>query len=246
MEVARKSCSGYPLSIATLNMAPTTRTPEAEGLDVVVLGRFNPAIFHPEWFLHQKLVEEEDARAATVNMVTNEFVDVVLCGVKLFCLPDRFSLSSSNISHAARIQDLLVQIFRLLPHTPITACGINPSAHFAVSSADYWHKIGHTLAPKDLIWDGLFKNPGMRSLTIKGQREGEFASEFNITVEPSTKFSPAIYVRSNCHYALPVASVHAAGAEMLLRFVEREWNPACEMARLVANTILDKISPQND
>ena len=245
MEVARKSCSGYSLGIATLNMAATTRTPEAEGLDVVVLGSFNPAIFHPEWFLSQKLIDEQDAKAATVSVVSHEFTNVLLCGVKLFCLPDRFSLGCSNISQAARIQDLFGQVFRLLPHTPITACGINPYAHFSVGTIDYWHKIGHTLAPKDLVWDGLVKQPGMQNLTIKALREGEFSGEFNITVEPSTSFPAAICVRSNCHYGLPKELVHSGGAAMLIRFIESEWNTACAIPRRVANTIFDKIKPDN-
>lgn len=226
-------------------MAASNQTPEAEELNVVVVGSFNPAIFHPEWFLRQKLIGDQDAKDAKINVVSSEVTDLQLCGLKVMCVCDRFSLGTSNVSHAARIQDLLIQMFTLLPHTPVTACGINPAAHFHVGSTDHWHKIGHTLAPKDLIWNGLFEHPGMQSLTIKSQRKGDFSGEINITVEPSAKFPPGIFVRSNFHYGLPVDSVHAGGAELLLKFIKAEWNPACEMARRVANTIFDKIKPDN-
>lgn len=226
-------------------MSASTRTPEAEGLEVVVVGSFNPAIFHPEWFLRQKLIGDQDAKDGQVKVVSSEFTDVQLCGLKLFCMSERLSLGTSNISQAARLQDLLIQIFTLLPHTPITACGINPAVHYLVGGADYWHKIGHTLAPKELVWNGLVEQPGMQSLTIKAPRKGEFPGEINVTVEPSAKFSPGLFVRSNSHYVLPADSVHAGASELLVKFLKTEWNPACDMARRVANTIFDKIKPEN-
>ena len=224
---------------------PSNRTPEAEGLDVVVVGSFNPAIFHPEWFLRQNLIGDQDAKDATIKVVSGQVTEVRLCGLKLLCIAERFSLGTSNVSQAARIQDLLLGIFSVLPHTPIAACGINPLAHYRVDNAAYWHKIGHTLAPKELVWNELFQQPGMQSLTIKSPREGDFAGEVNITVEPSAKYSPGILVRSNYHYGLPPSSIHAGGAELLLNFLRTEWNPACEMVQRVANMIFDKIKPED-
>ncbi len=219
---------------------------EAEELSVVIVGSFNPAIFHPEWFLRQKLISDQDAKEARINVVSSQVTDVQLCGIKLVCFPDRFSLGTSNISHAARIQDLLVQIFTLLPHTPIKACGINLVAHFQVNSVEYWHKIDHTLAPKQLIWNGLFERPGMQSLVIKAPREGGFPGEINIAVEPLPQYPPwIVVVRSNYHYGLPADSVHVGATELLLTFLKREWDTACGMARRVANTILDKIKPDH-
>lgn len=226
-------------------MSASNRTPEGEGLDVVVVGSFNPAIFHPEWFLRQKLIADQDVKDAKINAVSSGVTQVELCGLKLLCVSERLSISTSNVSQAARVQDLLVQIFTLLPHTPVTACGINLWAHYQVSAVDYWHKIGHTLVPKEQIWNGILEQPGLQSLTIKAQRKGEFPGEINISVEPSAQFAPGIFVRSNFHYPLPTNSVHAGAAEVLLKFIKTEWNPACEMARRVANTIFDKIKPDN-
>lgn len=228
-------------------MPENSHTLEAEELSVVVVGSFNPAIFHPDWFLRQKLIADQDATEAKIHMVSTDLTDVQFGGLKLICLPDRFELRTSRISYAAQIQDLVVHIFTLLPHTPIKACGINPAAHFRVGSMQYWHKIGHTLAPKEQIWKELFEQPGMRSLIIEAPQGGEFGGEFNITVEPSPKYPPCgIVVRSNRHYALPVDMVHAGATELLLRFLKTEWRPACEMAGRVADLIFSKIKPDND
>lgn len=143
------------------------------------------------------------------------------------------------------MQDLVLQTFSLLSHTPIIACGINPSVHYAVGSVDYWHKIGHTLAPKDLVWGEMLEQPEMQSLTIKSPRRGEFPGEINVTVEPSTKFSPGILVTTNYHYALPLETIHAGAADQAMKFVRTEWNDACSMARKVAEHIFTKIEPDN-
>lgn len=227
-------------------MSAATRTPEAEGLDVVLVGSFNPAIFHPEWFFRQGIVTEQDAKEAKVQDVSGEITVVQVCGIMLQCVGDRFSLATTNISYAERMQDMIRQTFSLLSHTPIVACGINPHVHYQVGNEAYWHKIGHTLAPKELVWNGLLERPGMQSLTIKAPRRGDFPGEINATVEPSVKHRPGVYVKVNYHYGLPREAVHAGAAELVLKFIDAEWKPACGMARSVAEQIFAKIEPDHD
>ena len=227
-------------------MSAAMRTPEAEGLDVVLVGSFNPAIFHPEWFFRQGIVSEQDSKEAKVQDVSGEITIVQMCGIVIQCVNDRFSLSTKNISSAERMQDLIRQTFTLLSHTPITACGINPHVHYLVGNDAYWHKIGHTLAPKELVWDGLLENPGMQSLTIKAPRSGDFPGEINATVEPSAKHPPGVFVKVNYHYGLPREAVHAGAAELMLKFIEVEWKVACGMARKVAEQIFSKIEPNHE
>ena len=227
-------------------MSAATRTPEAEGLDVVLVGSFNPAIFHPEWFFRQGIVTEQDAKEAKIQDVSSEITIVQMCGILIQCVSDRFSLGTKNISNAERMQDLIRQTFGLLSHTPITACGINPQVHYMVENDAYWHKIGHTLAPKKLVWDELLDKPGMQSLTIKALRSGGFPGEINATVEPSMKHPPGIFVKVNYHHTLPREAVHAGAAELVLKFIDTEWKPACGMARKVAEQIFTKIKPDHD
>jgi|ERR1035441_5883717 hypothetical protein len=226
-------------------MSASTGIPEAEDLSVVVVGSFNPSIFHPEWFLRQKLIGDEDAKDAGIQNVSNEATEIKLCGLKLICSQKRLVLRCSNISHAARLQDLLAQMMLLLPHTPVIACGINPNAHYSVGNRDYWHKIGHVLAPKELLWNELVKQPGMKSLTITGVREGAFPGNVNITVEPSAKFVPGLYIGLNHHYVVPEGSRRAGGAECVVGFLKGEWDSACAMPRRVAQMVFEKIKPDN-
>jgi len=230
-------------------MSTTNLIPAAEALEIVVLGSFNPAIFHPEWFLRQKLISEDEANSSetSVNVVGKEVAEIHLSGMKMFCMNDRFSIGTVNISKAARMQDFLLQTFTTLSHVPVTACGINPQAHYRVKDEKFWHKIGNTLAPKDLVWNELVELPGMQSLIIKAQRKGEFAGETLLWVEPSQdkRFHPGIFVRANYSYSLPKESLHAESTEILMKFLKTEWDTACSMARNVAEKILNKIKPDD-
>jgi hypothetical protein len=231
-------------------MAVNNPTPVAEGLEVVVIGSFNPGIFHPAWFLHQNLIDQEeaDSQETKVNVVGREVTEIQICGIKLQSLSDRLAVSTANISQAARIEDLMIQIFTLLSHIPVTACGINAHAFYSVSSRQFWHKIGHTLVPKELIWNELVDSPGMQSVTIKAPRKGEFQGEIYLTVEPSMdpRFDPGLFVRSNYHYPLPKETLHSGSTELLMKFIKTEFGKASEMAKVTANKIFEKIRPDDD
>src|SRR5260221_1037799 len=100
-------------------------TPEEEGLEVVLLGSFNPKIFHPAWFRRYDLINEADLEDATVRIVTNDVSDIEMRGIHLICLKDRMSLGSGDPSRYDMIRDWLLEILRLIPHMPLTALGIN-------------------------------------------------------------------------------------------------------------------------
>lgn len=216
----------------------------------MVIGSFNPGIFHPAWFLHQKLIDQEEAESpdTSVNVVGREVTEIQICGIKVQSMSDRLSLSTANISQAARIEDLMIQIFTVLSHIPVTACGINAHAFYSISSRLFWHKIGHTLVPKNLIWNELVTSPGMQSVTIKAPRNDDFRGEIYLTVEPSLdpRFDPGLFVRSNYHYPLPKETLHTGSTELLLRFINSEFEKASEMAKVTANKIFEKIRPDDD
>lgn len=220
---------------------PNQRLPEEEGIDVVIVGAFSPSIFHPEWFLRQGLIEQTDFEAASVKGVTANGTEIKIAGLKLVVISDRLVMGTRNISYAPKLQDMLLQMFTKLDQTQITACGINPHAHYLAGGIEYWHKIGHTLAPKDLIWEPLFENPGMQGIVIKAPRADPFPGEVNVTVEPSAKHQPGIYIKSNYHYGLPETSLHNKSVALLIDFLKSEWERATSIPRSVANRIFEKV-----
>jgi|HubBroStandDraft_6_1064221.scaffolds.fasta_scaffold794539_1 hypothetical protein len=106
---------------------------EAEGIEIVLLGSFNPKIFHPAWFRRYDLINEADVEESTVRLVTNDISDIEIRGIRSVCVKDRMSLGSSDPSRYEMIHDWLLEIFRLLPHMPITSLGINLGVHYRVN-----------------------------------------------------------------------------------------------------------------
>ena len=45
---------------------------ERQGMSIVALGSFNPAIFHPIWFARQGLIRDAEAEAAEIQVVSPE------------------------------------------------------------------------------------------------------------------------------------------------------------------------------
>src|SRR5262249_32384770 len=119
-------------------MAETVRNLESETLEVVLLGSFNPAILHPQWFLRQKLIGEELALAAKIKFVATEVTDVSFAGIHLICLNQSLLVNVQNMAFSTKLFDLVDGMLNLLPHVPLHACGINPSAHYRVETVEYW------------------------------------------------------------------------------------------------------------
>jgi hypothetical protein len=169
---------------------------EIEGASVVLLGSFNPRIFHPLWLQKQGLATESEA---------NDLVQVpghtmfTIEGLRYTVQPERFQIEADDPESVPGVGALVVAIFDILPHTPISQLGINRHMHFRVQNDAVWHKVGHKLAPKEL-WREIMESPGTRSLTVEGRRKGASEGVLRMTVEPSIKLHPAVYVGTNEHY----------------------------------------------
>jgi hypothetical protein len=78
----------------------------------------------------------------------------------------------------------------------------------------------------------------MKSLTISAPRKDGFEGSINVTVEPSVKFSPGIFVWSNHHFQ----PAENSDIEAFATFVRSNWQTACKEAKCVAERIFEKIS----
>jgi hypothetical protein len=217
------------------------RAPDAEEISIVLLGSLNPGIFHPEWFRRQAILSAQDADAAEIKVVSPEVTEVLFLDMKLDVFPNRLVLETLDASRAEKLQDVALNILAKLPHTPITACGLNNTIQFDLADQEYWHQIGHTLAPKELIWNNVLENPGMALLSVKGALPGSFPGEINVNVAPSRKFVHGLLVASNFHYPVPPDAKGTPRSEEGPRYIQQTWKPALAKAREVAEQIFEKI-----
>lgn len=166
---------------------------------IVLVGTFNPAIFHPAWLARHGLIQDPEAEAADVQLIGGEVAVIALKWARIEVTRDRFIVRSNDETHFEPLRDLVVAIFQLLEHTPVTQIGINRDIQFELPTLDEWHKIGHKLAPKD-IWLRHLKEPGMARLSIQSVRPDDFKGTINVSVYPSGQKMVTIAV--NDHYDL--------------------------------------------
>ena len=190
--------------------------PEISGVDVIVLGAFNPALFTPAWFVLHGLLPEGAADSAEVEIIHPLVTEFTFDWLHLKVTAEHFSAETSQAPHV-RVRDLVVRVFReYLPHTPLKGFEINRRVHFRVRNPADRDRIGRMLAPvepwgrwgPDLGLDG--EHSGMTSLTMSqldppGRAAG---GRINVTVEPSNRIGDprsGVYVLVNDHYLIDEA-----------------------------------------
>ena len=178
------------------------RTPDIEGASIVMLGSFNPTIFQPRWLGTQQLIRPEEAENAKITIIQAEVADFSTEWFQLQVLQGRMSLSTADPRQYAPLRDLATAIFTILPHTPVTAVGLNRLFHFRMTSTEAWHGFGHLLAPKE-SWNAIMEAPGLRSMIMEGRRKETGGGVLHIKVEPSTKVEHGIYLEINEEFKAP-------------------------------------------
>lgn len=200
--------------------------PQLESVSLVLLGQFNPAIFQPAWFAVENLVRPQEAESAEVQLIHPEATVLRMEWLQLNIVRNRFQASTLQSSYFEPLRDLIVGLFSLLNHTPVIALGINREFHFRLDSEKQWHKLGDRLAPKQ-HWQ-LLKKPGLRSLSIEGQRDDGYEGHLLVRVEPSPRYEQSIYVEVNDHYELRAATVKYGGVEKLIEILTSQWTRSME------------------
>lgn len=205
------------------------------------MGSFNPRIFEPLWFSRHELVPDQEAEAAEVQMVDREFCRVNFGWVDLVVTEDRLQAeSTSETVNDSQVCDLLVGIFRLLPHIPINVGSIHHRWHIAIETEAEWHEVGHALAPKG-IWDGVLEKPGMFDFAMLGQRPDELEGAIKVRIQPSHAVSPGIFMNVNDEFVLGVADGEAPLD--VANVLSDLWGEAGERAVDIRKELLARLIP---
>lgn len=177
-------------------MAPTI---EVQGVAVVVLGSFNPPMYHPAFLAEVGVAPPLDDSGAAL-IITGDIAQFPV-------LHMTFSADRAKLEVQApeppweSIRDLAVSALELAGSAPIRAVGINKRRHYALGSDDAWHAAGHTLVPKDM-WEPMLVQPGTRRLDVEGTRPDGRDGRILVTVEPSLRVQNGLYIQVNDHFAL--------------------------------------------
>lgn len=226
--------------------------PEILTSAIVAVGDFNPAIFSPDWLERNDLIGEGDADTAREGsqgrqmLVSHQVTTFETEWFALQILENQFSLTSKGAFSPA-FKDLAVGIFQLVPHTPVTAVGLNFQGHYKLADEDEYYRLGDVLAPKD-IWQDLFprETAGLSDLTIQIQNwtRGEPLKTNDqrlISVQPSKKIKFGVYLSYNDHHDLsPINEENPTPGERVATVIDNEWESSWKDAVRVFDGVLSK------
>lgn len=208
--------------------------PEISGMQIVLLGQFNPAIFTPAWFAHNRLLRDGLEESAQVQVIHPQIAAFAADWLHLQVTNEQFRAETQQAPYA-RLCELVVRTFsEFLHHTPLTAFGINRNVHFLVSDPEARTRMEKTLVPPE-PWSPLQEvlgldsgHGGMNAVQMshrspEGRREG---GQINVTVQPSVLVGEGrtgVFVGVNDHF---VADRPEGPARHLMSVLGAEFSPS--------------------
>lgn len=214
----------------------TTPTLTFEEASIVLVGSFNPTIFHPAWLSKYNLIPAVEAEGAKVDIVHNELSSFSLGWLSVQVVHEKFIARTNDRSHYNPLRDLIISVFKILEHTPIKQLGMNRQMDFSVGNENDWHKIGNTLAPKE-IWKKSLAEPLLTSLALESRRTDNLSGKINLRLEPSKRSKHGVLIDVNNHIELSDGEKLTVPT-VLSEHWEKNMDKALEIATITLKEII--------
>jgi len=226
--------------------------PRIDHAVIVLVGRFNPAIFQPAWFALHKMLGGKEAETAEIKVIMGEASQFKVDQFELLVLPERFTITSLD-AHPEHIRDLVVSCFgQCLPHTPVRAMGINRFVHFDTGDFEVRDRVGSRLAPKDAwgSWgreiEAASREPaeargGMVSILMRqSSRPDGLKGHVQAKVEPSARIAnnSGIFVDVNDHFELSSPDQVIQDASSAVATLEGNWEASLQRSAMIVDQIM--------
>ena len=207
----------------------------------VLVGSFNPAIFHPEWLVRHNLIPADDLEGAKVEIVHQDISKFFLDWLGVDVLRNKFIARTNDPSKFDPLRDLVISIFKILDHTPTQQLGMNLIIDYEISSSDNWHKIGDALAPKKIWSKSLPDRIGLKSLVVQSPRLDDLEGFIQVSIGPTEMEKYKVRINVNNHVELEPKE-----KDIKLNpsdIISDKWNKAMKLAEEIAErTIKEAIS----
>lgn len=177
--------------------------PDIKELSVVLIGKFNPSIIHPQWLVRKDLIRSGEAEDAKIKVNHPEISDFDLSSCAIQVTNDRFMISSTQETYFKSMLGLIKNILELLPECPISQVGVNLHHHYKFDDKERYIEFGHRIVPKDDLWNKILKNPGLTKVTIESDRKDDRDGKIMIMVGISRRIlKQGVEIQVNDHFDL--------------------------------------------
>ena len=161
--------------------------------------------------------------------------------ISIECLTNRLTLGSDTTLSEERLRSLASNIIAKLPHTPMTAVGINHTLVYEAASEAEWNRLGDVLVPKTEIWIQVMKErPGMALVRVEEFRPGPPPVRIWATIEPVREPHPPFRfkVHINWHGDIPANPPDGAtGSGLASDFLNSQWEQALDFGPRLADRL---------
>ena len=203
---------------------------------IVILGSFNPAIFHPYWFIANELVRESDLVPDEGKLVLSSDVTVFASNwFELRAVQRRLSLHATDPRMDLPLRDLVIGTFQCLEHTPITAFGLNCSQTFALESNELATSVIDKLAPSS-AWGSLLQTPSAEQVVVAGTNDGNVV-KFRIEAKGNS-----VTIDVNQHYDVPPEIRERTSVETSVQYMNdqlsSDWESFLTFVRATAQKLV--------
>lgn len=212
-----------------------------ETYSVVILGVFNPILFHPFWMKDKGIISQQDVRVDdkkgfVVHSQLSSFPvgDWLTVTVK----PDRAEFRIMDAAKLVLLKDISIAVLNALPDTPILSFGINHGVVSTLGNAKDYFEFGKFLNPLD-NWTDTFKKPRLKFLSVIDE-QSELLSQKTVMIQPATfeNVEYCVDINMNYHYNMPDTmqkSLHAA------QMIAENFDPCLEDYDKVVKTLMSKL-----
>lgn len=224
--------------------------PERQQYSLILVGDFNPAMFHPEWFKRNDIISpeeidfEHDSTLKNSIIVTPQLTIFKTSQLNIKIDQNRFEVVADKEPFISVI-DFIIKTFENLGSFIIKAFGFNYSAHYKVEDVATLHRIGDKLAPKEhwatLLGDevaGDDRKSGLTAIQMqKSKTDG--TGQYTVILQPSNFVKPGIFMSCNDHTNM---SKENNLADNVMENISNMYNKSLEFMQKVQIDLIDKVA----
>lgn len=214
--------------------------PDAKFASIVLVGNFNPSIFHPQWFASHDIISQTEADEAEQKITTPQIAAFSFTWGNVQVTADQFVIKGKNPTLFAMINDFVCKTFSILNHTPVSAMGINVEQKWISGSEEQHRQFGDGIAPKEK-WSFMSK-PGLRDIVMEDQqRPDEYIGYIQARIQALQEKPHAIRTSINDHYSIPKYDT-SDGATPIMNILEANWETSMTRSEELINNIIRNFS----
>jgi hypothetical protein len=231
-------------------------TPKVDGVTIVLIGAFNPRIFRPKWFRANGIVGNDEADAASIEIIHQSITAFSFDWAKVRVDPNRFSIETTDPPFI-RIHDVILKTFKeCLMHTPVNQFGINRVVDFDTEKPEIRNRIGELLAPTNswgawapkITYDLAAPRRGGVALLqmMQTPRDDGFEGSVTAAIRPSTQPSlrtTGIHMEINDHYVVGDAE-EALSSDPAMVILEGQWDKSLKNSEWIIDQIMSLVNSQ--